>query len=69
MVAKFLYLGMWLRKHHLGFIARIVDYFIIRGFYSCDIQSNTKIGKNLDLSHNGLGVVVHPKTVIGDNVK
>ncbi len=53
----------------MGFIARLIDYFIIRGFYSCDIQSNTKIGKGLELSHNGLGVVVHPKTIIGDNVK
>lgn len=69
MVMKFIYLGMWLRQYHLSFIARLIDYFIIRGFYSCDVQSNTKIGKDLDLSHNGLGVVIHPRSVIGDNVK
>lgn len=69
MVMRFIYLGIWLRKYHLSFFAKFIDYFIVRGFFSCDVQSNTQIGRGLDLSHNGLGVVIHPKSVIGDNVK
>lgn len=36
--------------------------------FSNDIPPTVKIGKNLLLPHYGLGVVIHPRTVIGDNV-
>lgn len=39
---------------------------LLRVFFSCDIQTNTKIGKNVQLPHNGNGVVIHDKAVIGD---
>ncbi len=33
-----------------------------------EIPDQVKIGKNFKLVHSGFGVVIHPKTVIGDNV-
>lgn len=44
-------------------------YWLNRMLFSCDIPCTVVIGKNLCLPHFGLGVVIHPKTVIGDNVK
>ncbi|WP_312365103.1 hypothetical protein [Sphingobacterium sp.] len=37
----------------------------IRIVYSCDLPVNLKLGKDVVLKHNGLGVVIHPKAVIG----
>lgn len=40
---------------------------LVRIFFSCDIPPSVVIGKGLHLPHYGLGVVIHPHTVIGDN--
>lgn len=44
-------------------------YWLNRLVFSCDIPCTVKIGHNLSLPHFGLGVVIHPRTVIGNNVK
>ncbi len=44
-------------------------YWLNRLIFSCDIPCSVKIGKNLHLPHLGLGVVIHPRTIIGNNVK
>lgn len=33
-----------------------------------EVQAGTKIGKDLQLQHRGMGVIIHPSTVIGDRV-
>lgn len=40
-----------------------------RIIFSCDIPYNAKIGEGVILSHNGLGVVINPDAIIGNNVK
>ncbi|MBP5424168.1 MAG: serine acetyltransferase [Paludibacteraceae bacterium] len=45
-----------------------IGYLINRLLYSCDIYPSVKIGKHFHLMHFGLGVVIHPYTVIGDDV-
>lgn len=47
--------------------SRIVNVFL-RFIYKCDIPAAVKIGKNVTFNHKGLGVVIHPHAVIGDNV-
>lgn len=42
---------------------------ILRLVCSIDILPETKIGNNVEFVHNGLGCVIHPKTVIGDGCK
>lgn len=45
-----------------GFLMRY-----IRVIYSCDLPYSCELGKGVLLVHNGLGVVIHPKAIIGDN--
>ena len=40
---------------------------IIRLIFSCDIPYKTKIGKKVKFDHNGLGIVLHERAIIGDN--
>ena len=47
-----------------GFLMRY-----IRIVYSCDLPVNLKLGKGVILKHNGLGVVIHPKAIIGENTQ
>lgn len=42
---------------------------IIRVIYSCDLPYSCHLGKGVVFKHNGLGVVVHPKAIIGDNTQ
>ncbi|WP_198540758.1 serine O-acetyltransferase [Capnocytophaga stomatis] len=39
----------------------------IRVVYSCDLPVSLKLGKGVVLKHNGLGVVIHPDAIIGEN--
>ncbi len=41
----------------------------IRIVYSCDLPVNLRLGKGVILKHNGLGVVIHPDAVIGENTQ
>lgn len=41
----------------------------IRVIYSCDLPVNLKLGKGVVLKHNGLGVVIHPKAIVGENTQ
>lgn len=36
--------------------------------YACDISYKISLGKGLQLPHQGIGIVIGPKTVIGNNV-
>ena len=42
--------------------------WLIRITCSADIPINVTIGKGTVLKHNGLGVVIHEKAIIGENV-
>lgn len=44
-------------------------YWLNRLIFSCDFPCEVIVGKNLCLPHFGLGLVVNPKAVIGDNCK
>lgn len=33
-----------------------------------EVQAGTKIGKDLRLQHRGMGIIIHPSTIIGDRV-
>lgn len=47
-------------------LSRMLDSLINR---HADIDRRVSFGDNLHLVHNGLGVVIHPYTKIGNNVK
>lgn len=70
-------------KNSLMKIYRLMEYFntkktpILPGFfmryirviYSCELPTNLKLGKGVVLKHNGLGVVIHPDAIIGENTQ
>lgn len=41
----------------------------IRVIYSCELPYNCELGEGVLLKHNGLGVVIHPKAIIGDGTQ
>lgn len=42
---------------------------VIRVIYSCELPYICKLGQGVIFKHNGLGVVVHPKAVIGNDTQ
>ena len=40
---------------------------LLRIIFACDIPSSVRIGSDVQLPHNGMGVVMHNKTKIGNN--
>jgi serine O-acetyltransferase len=52
----------------ISFISRLIMRYI-RVVYSCDLPSNLKLGSGVVLKHNGLGVVIHPDAIIGENTQ
>lgn len=42
--------------------------FLFNKVYKCDIPKNLNIGKEILFPHKALGVVIHPFSIIGNNV-
>lgn len=64
------YILFYTRLHRKGYkrLSRLF-YWLNRIVFGCDIPGSVIIGKGLVLPHMGLGVVLHPNTVIKDNVR
>lgn len=45
-----------------------IAYYLLK-FLGIEIPKAVVIGKEFELPHGGVGVVIHPNTVIGDRVK
>jgi len=57
--------------HHLGIpiVPRLINKIFIRLVFGCQLGIGTKFGKNVDLGYGGLGVVIHERAIIGNNVR
>ncbi|MED1089154.1 serine O-acetyltransferase [Bacillus paramycoides] len=42
---------------------------LIRIIFSCDIPYKANIGKGTSFPHDGLGIVIHPNAIVGENCK
>ncbi len=49
-------------------ILKWIGYFLLK-MVGVEIPPSVKIGKNFTLVHEGVGVVIHPNCVIGNNVQ
>ena len=67
-VYKWYKIGNWCYLHHLSPISILVKR-VMRIFFACDIHYKTAIGEGTVFVHDGLGVVIHRKAVIGTNYK
>lgn len=46
----------------------LINKLFIRILFGCQLGNGTKIGNNVILAYGGLGIVIHERAVIGDNV-
>ena len=51
---------------HIPFLPNLIKWFI-RITFASSIPYSCKIGKNTILGYGGLGIVIHPSCVIGEN--
>lgn len=54
--------------HKIPIIPRLISR-LIRIIFSCEISCSMKIGNGSAFVHNGLGCVVNPNAIIGNNVR
>lgn len=64
---KIYYMSNWLFRKKMP-ILPIVFQWILFVLFKAVVPYQTRIGKNCVLSHGGVGVVIHKKAIIGDNV-
>jgi len=57
-----------LSQWKIPFLPNIINKVFIRLLFGCQIGTGAKIGKYVVLGYGGLGIVVHPRAVIGDHV-
>ena len=67
LIMKCIRLMQFLNRNKIPILPKVVQWFI-RISCSADIPVNIQIGKNSVLKHNGLGVVLHEKASIAENV-
>ena len=51
---------------HIPLVPSLIKWFI-RITFACNLPYSCKIGKNTILGYGGLGIVIHPRCVIGEN--
>jgi serine O-acetyltransferase len=64
---KFHALAHWLWKRHVPLLPALLCG-INRVVFSVNLPAQTQIGRGTVLKHNGLGVVIHRRAVIGQRV-
>lgn len=67
MLMKIHALAHWLWKRHVPLLPTLLCG-INRVLFSVDLPAPTQIGRGTVLKHSGLGVVIHPRAVIGERV-
>ena len=68
MAVKLFYLAHKMREKHIPLLPRIIEW-MLRYICGCEIHGIMRVGTGLQLPHNGLGMVINPNTIIGNNVK
>lgn len=68
MASYLFYIAVKFRHYHIAIFAKLIE-IVLRYFFGCEVSSKMSVGKGMRLLHNGLGVVIHPKSVIGDNLR
>ena len=56
----------WCYVHKLRITATLLRS-LMRIIFSCDIHPGATIGKNCSFPHDGLGIIIDPRAIIGDN--
>ena len=59
--------GYWAVKRKIPLFPLIIK-FLIRLFFNSAVDPSTKIGKTSTFAYGGIGVVIHKRAIIGENV-
>jgi len=57
-----------LKSYGVPVLPGILNKLLIRLLFGCQIGTGAKLGKNVVLTYGGLGIVIHERSVVGDNV-
>jgi serine O-acetyltransferase len=57
-----------LHRIHIPLVPFLLQQ-VLRIIFCCALPYRTKVGQNVHFSHLGLGIVINPEVVIGNNVK
>ena len=63
---KLFHLSQYFWNSKFKLLSSIID-FLIFVLFGADVKGRTLISKSATFAHHGLGVVVHPSSVIGDS--
>lgn len=67
-ILKYYHLANCFVRYHIPIMPGIIMR-ICRVLYSCELPYTAKLGKDVLFVHNGLGVVIHGRCIIGDGTK
>ena len=69
-IVLFIYrMAFWLYARKVPLLPALINKIFIRIIFSCQIGLGAVIGEGVDLGYGGLGVVIHPRCIIGNNVR
>lgn len=68
LVLFFYRLAFWLHRKGVPILPGLINKLFVRIIFSCQIGLGAVIGRGVDLGYGGLGVVIHHRAVIGNNV-
>ncbi len=66
MLIRFYRFNNWLYRHHVPVIPRII-WILQYLFFNSSVPASCKIGKGTKFGYGGIAVVMHARTVIGNN--
>lgn len=67
-VLFFYYVSYRLNELKIPILPRLVNLVLVRLLFGCQIGLGAKIGKGVNLGYGGLGIVIHERAIIGENV-
>jgi len=68
-IVIFIYrIAYWLHERNVPLLPQLINKVFLRIIFSCQIGLGAVIGEDVDLGYGGLGVVIHPRAIIGDKV-
>lgn len=67
MLYKLHKVSYWLQKKRVPLLPYAI-YVFNRLLFSCVLPPTVQLGRNVILGHQGLGIVIHRRSIIGNNV-